>query len=1093
MKSSLRSLKSSRKRKAPSDISGTPLTKQSKKPFINMTKSATENADVDCSDDYKIFNLSPETVVLATPIKSESDRKEYRQIRLSNGLRALLIDSTHAVRVSTVKDADDTTSEENDEESESDEESGDEDVEYESIANSEEENESMAACSLMVDVGSFSDPPHIQGLAHFLEHLIFMGSKKYPEENEFDSFINRCGGSDNADTDCEETSFYFEVTENSLDGALDRFSQLFISPLLCRDAMDREREAVDSEFQTKINQDGTRREQLLASIVNDNHPASLFTWGNLVTLKEQVSDDELYSAVHEFRKRHYSSHRMFVCIQARRCLDELQALVENYFLDIENNQLPGDDMARFNDTNVFRDSFFEQVYYVRAKQEINKLDITWVLPSITKLYKTKPDEFVSFIVGHEGTGSLCSYLRKQLLALDVHAGTDFSGFENNSMYALFTISISLTEKGLEKLDQVIEAVFALLHTLAESPIDRELFDELKQIENNSFKFQTEKEAIENVEDYVVNLKYYQPEHVLGGSSLFYEYDESQFKTMISHLNSRRFNIMLTTVKPYKNVIYNGKEKWFGTEYGVSDYPEKWLQLWQKRTTGLPLHLPLRNEFVATNFHVHHSHVTEDQTSDTDIASRHPVNLVKTDHLELWHRPDDLFLLPHAHCYFYLMNNVPQQSLRDMTLLNLMSNVIKYYLAESLYPATVCGLSYQLYSSELGLVLKVSGFNEKLHLIVEKVTEVLNTLKDITESNVVEVMRRQMLRNYHNAFIRSKGLCKELRLSVLQNVYWPMYEKHTIAKELTDEELKAFIKKFFTHLKVKALIQGNITNDAAIKITEKLVATLGAQPLTTPIKQCTKELPIGEWFLRVKSFRQNDVNTSITNYYQVGPSSITKTAYLDLLDSLIEEPLFDTLRTKEQLGYEVSSDVKDTLGILGFTVTVHSQENKNKAEIVDQKIEEFLVNFLKTLNKMSENDFETAKMSLIKLKSLPDTELKEEVSRNWAEVTEDEYLFDRRFREIEALKSITHFKMVKFYKKFIDKQFRRKLSIQVVGDEQVKLDNEDTGDIFEEEQGVSLTYLGASGISNGRALNYIKNIDQFKAQLQTYPLTKTSLD
>ena len=68
-----------------------------------------------------------------------------------------------------------------------------------------------SAAALCIRVGSFSDPESLPGLAHFLEHMVFMGSEKYPDENDFDRFIQQSGGFDNASTDCETTVFYFDI------------------------------------------------------------------------------------------------------------------------------------------------------------------------------------------------------------------------------------------------------------------------------------------------------------------------------------------------------------------------------------------------------------------------------------------------------------------------------------------------------------------------------------------------------------------------------------------------------------------------------------------------------------------------------------------------------------------------------------------------------------------------------------------------------------------------------------------------------------------------------------------------------------------
>lgn len=53
--------------------------------------------------------------------------------------------------------------------------------------------------------------------------VVFMGSAKYPDENGFDAFLKKHGGSDNASTDCERTIFQFDVQRKYFKEALDRY------------------------------------------------------------------------------------------------------------------------------------------------------------------------------------------------------------------------------------------------------------------------------------------------------------------------------------------------------------------------------------------------------------------------------------------------------------------------------------------------------------------------------------------------------------------------------------------------------------------------------------------------------------------------------------------------------------------------------------------------------------------------------------------------------------------------------------------------------------------------------------------------------
>jgi len=98
-----------------------------------------------------------------------------------------------------------------------------------------------------VNVGHLSDPQNLQGLAHFCEHLLFMGNEKYPSENAYSEYLSKNSGHSNAFTGMDNTVYYFDVHPSALHGALDRFSQFFISPIFTESCTQREIMAVDSE------------------------------------------------------------------------------------------------------------------------------------------------------------------------------------------------------------------------------------------------------------------------------------------------------------------------------------------------------------------------------------------------------------------------------------------------------------------------------------------------------------------------------------------------------------------------------------------------------------------------------------------------------------------------------------------------------------------------------------------------------------------------------------------------------------------------------------------------------------------------------
>ena len=83
--------------------------------------------------------------------------------------------------------------------------------------------------------------------------MLFLGSEKFPDEKSYKEYLSSNGGSSNAYTSMEHTNYYFNVNSKALNGALDRFSEFFKSPLFTPSSTNREMNAVDSGKSNLIN------------------------------------------------------------------------------------------------------------------------------------------------------------------------------------------------------------------------------------------------------------------------------------------------------------------------------------------------------------------------------------------------------------------------------------------------------------------------------------------------------------------------------------------------------------------------------------------------------------------------------------------------------------------------------------------------------------------------------------------------------------------------------------------------------------------------------------------------------------------------
>ena len=171
-----------------------------------------------------------------------------------------------------------------------------------------------------------------------MKHMLFMGTGKFPTENAYDSFLSSNGGSDNAYTELEHTLYHFEIPQEKFFEALDMFAQFFVDPLLLPDAVDRELNAIESEFQLNKNSDGCRHSELLCYTGSsvESHPFGTFSWGDLRSLKDSPSRNgvDALKELRQFYDQYYYAANQHLVVVGAFTLDELQNQVVKCFSEI---------------------------------------------------------------------------------------------------------------------------------------------------------------------------------------------------------------------------------------------------------------------------------------------------------------------------------------------------------------------------------------------------------------------------------------------------------------------------------------------------------------------------------------------------------------------------------------------------------------------------------------------------------------------------------------------------------------------------------------------------------------------------------------
>lgn len=921
--------------------------------------------------DHILYKRDNGATLLSEDIdKPENDPFSYRLIQLSNKLKVLLINS---------------------------------------------QNSQASGAALNVAVGHYSDPDGVPGVAHFCEHLVFMGTQKYPGEDDFSGYLSSHSGSYNAYTSTEETNYFFSVSHEYYEKSLDMFSQFFISALISKSSVEREAHAVDLEHRKNLQNDNWRLFQLEKSVSNKKSPYSKFGTGNYVTLVDNTKKKglDIASIVHTFYETYYSSNLMTLVLFSPKSLDELQELAIKYFAGVPNKNVQ---KPVFTEKPFGSDMIGKQFWY---KPIAGGRGMQLVFPISTQraFYNSNPVSFLSYFLEHEVKDSLVYILKKNGWISALKTMNEYIVSEVDA----FRIVVELTEKGLEEYENIIELIFAFLKMLRDKGLQEELCQDLIKLEKIYFRFQDSASLISYASSLASAMQepYVEYSHILRTIYTF-EYKPEQVKDLLKQI--RHDNYFLLMVSDTKPGVWDMKEPWYDSEYKIESFSSTLLEKTRQITTDVVFQLPEKNIYIPENFFI--------KKPSTHKTTK-PTLMFNSSWIRYWYKEDDTYSSPRT--AMYLLIKIPDYSSSPFEAAHsgVYVDMLHDYIMRTYYNAVIAGYDIQMYSVTFGIYLSLYGYSDKILLLFENI---IKTIVDFTPTNSSFVASRDRLLDAYSfeQFAPPYSYILSAFTDFRNPLGWSSSDILYALQSTTYNDIRIFHLRRFPSMFSEILAVGVLSNQ-----THDLLE-IDLKKLTKKHQFRNQILPPRSYILKEGSNyiyemtlpNPSEENSAIIYSLQFGTSKDPRSiALLEVIYTIISSRMFDQLRTKEQLSYVVRTSFSKSNALLSFYFLLQSLRDPFYLE---QRINAFLYRFAAFLDNITDDEFDGYVRSLITLDQPRHKSLFRESVGYLNIILTGFYDFDLSQRVAEVLNSLKKEEVIEFFYNYMypNSTNRKKLSFHL---------------------------------------------------------------
>ena len=633
------------------------------------------------------------------------------------------------------------------------------------------------------------------------------------------------------------------------------------------------------------------------------------------------------------------------------------------------------------------------------------MKLIWAFPAMQGKYRSKPHSYLGHLLGHEGKHSVFAVLKKYGLALGISAGLR----TNAKQFSLFSVTVLLTEKGVERVETVLEVFFAYVCMLKATGPQNWVFEELKLISDLEFRYKSKENAMQYVHVLASSMQKHPPKDVISALNLVIDYSPEEISELVELLTPK--NAIVFLIGKNNSDESWETEKWYVPEYKITKMTE---ELTEKLTNSsfsdpeIRLDYPPKNHFLPTEFNIL-----------AETAGKEPKLIADLSGFSVRHVCDTSFKKDFVQSLVYIKCGdvgywaTPLGYVLAKIWVKLFIDSVK----ETTYMASQAGFSIDISTETLGIVITVSGFSQHFGEFITEIAEKLANFQvkagndQKFEENFAEIARNLKNTKLQQPHIQAKTYFSDV---ISANLSVSNAAQINVLPLISFPDLVYFSQKWLKNLRFDWLLVGNISENDAFSIANKSCAYFFEKNRTFPINET--EIPSKLAFsLKIDENRSHFVfetdledgtnsNSAVFSYWECGFETLKLKSTLLIIENMLKEPCFSYLRTKMQLGYIVFQGNQCNRGIIGHYISVQSQ--RFAPVKLTECIDAFLSEMKQKMENLSEEEFLTHKNSAISAILQKDVSLEKRFQRFQTEMLLSRYDFSRREKIGEILQEIT---------------------------------------------------------------------------------------